>query len=135
MLADSRSGKIRTLASSPFSELKGTRLDDLGRDRRVRLHLAVDRQAPAAQDLDERDGLLRFARWRQWRVPKFEYESIATRGSKPNRAHRLGRSRGDLRELLGGRVDVHDRVGEEEDPVAARSHLEPAHALEAGRAS
>jgi len=50
--------------------------------------------------------------------PKFENESIATRGSMPSRVTNLAVASRDLREGLGVGLDVHRRVGEEERLLA-----------------
>ena len=66
--------------------------------------------------------------------PKFENEIIATRGSRSKSRTASADRIGDLGEVLGRRVDVDGRVGEEEDVCSLSiEDVEPRHPSDARR--
>ena len=90
------------------------RLEHLGHDGVVGLHLAVDREVRARARLTSSTARLTLSAVACVFEPKFEKEIIATRGSMSKRRTASAVSERDLRQLLGRRVDVDRRVGEEE---------------------
>ena len=99
----------------------------------VRLHLAVDREIRARAPCTSATALLTFSALACVFEPKLENEIIATRGSMSKRRDGVGRQLRDLGELLGRRIDVDGRVGEEEGLVLEHQDVEARDALDAGR--
>ena len=66
-------------------------------------------------------------------LPKFENESMATRGSWLKRQRLFGSHDGDFGQILGGRLDIYGGIGQEIDAALGRDqHIDAGHDAQFG---